>query len=207
MTQLFSRVPDSKKLYSRFQQDIMDHGKNHEASAINLFLAKNHQRFWLVDQRQISYQTTVNHSFAVVSTPDAIVYDRLRQEQAIVEIKCPWKAFSNGIDVREESVAEELYKPHYYAQIQMQIFTLCTPRCYLVIYVPSKRIEDNFSVFRVERDEEFIQWMLRNCEIAYEERDTPIKYKSYSGEAAYNLSYTLDRMTKNSKYLSNLINN
>lgn len=138
----------------------IDHGKKYEPVAVELFEAYT------------GFKTTECGMFVAAGKPFLSASpDRIIQEDACVEVKCPFTAKDQCIS---PETVEYLYlcdtegvyklKPShsYYYQIQGQLFCANKKKCYFLVYTLSE-----LTIIEIERDEEFIRNMLRKLEEFY----------------------------------------
>lgn len=204
---------DTKKEPSGYLQSCMDHGKYYEDTALKAFIKINEGKYQKIQDQQISFQVKVVPrsskssfvpSYYLIATPDALLRDRIHNKIVNVEIKCPKRAYDMGVNLRTKENAWSLFKRSYFIQIQHQMICTGIDVSYLIIFVPSKTIENNMAIFRIYRDNQYIKYMLDNYFQAMKESENENKYKSESGEKQHNQNIVDERIKTHCRYLSNL---
>lgn len=146
------------------------HGKVHESVALQKYETLHGVK---VDRCGLFISHT--HPF-IAASPDGLL-----QNEAVIEVKCPYIARYQAISVTTVPYLYEcdgelkLKKKHnYYTQIQGQLF--CTNRkyCKLVIYTFVDMVE-----IGIERDEDFIEEMILKLKSFYEEYLMPDIFNKY----------------------------
>lgn len=152
-----------------FEESAKNHGHIYEKEACDYFLEKtDYYALGKIDQ-QYTHKITIEHlesgeKFDIVATPDLLLFDPVETEEvSLLEIKCPFKLWTQGFQPDEEDKHSlDLLKQSYYIQCQFQMAVTGTKKAFLCIYFPRRgpNTEPHAVVFRIEQDKEFQRFLL-----------------------------------------------
>lgn len=142
-------VRDYYGLPSEFNGNVATQwGTLHEAGAV--------AEYEMMTSRVVKPAYFVTHEDWLGASPDGYVSDK-----GLIEVKCPFGLRHEFAPVKFKMAKEQ---PHYYAQMQIQLFVTDRDWCDFWQWVPS----DN-NLERVHRDQKYIDTMLKGLRAFYNE--------------------------------------
>lgn len=193
---ILSGARDEEEKTGSFVQNAMAHGRKYESDAAKVFLQLFKSRYLPVgnSKDQYTYRGTFGN-FHLACTPDLLLFNKLTQKIELLEIKCPYLSFC-----KQEPLG--LPRPKHFIQCQVQMAVLGIDSAYLMLYVPDADggTSSNYSIWKIEKDEQFQKFILSNVQQAMAElSDDQALWKMMRNEKAYNLQICMDCMGRSIK--------
>jgi hypothetical protein len=136
------------------------------------------------------------------ATPDLLIWNPIKRKIALLEIKCPYRAYLSGYDLSDYEQGCTMLSDKHYIQSQLQMLVLKIPEVYLFFYVPMLN-GINACCWLIREDQAFHKFLLSNIFQLYKEirNHNNDVFKLYRSEGQHNTTVIHESKMEHSTFL------